>query len=68
MTNRGIPSTPPPNSPYTSWIQDIANIGKDAQKEARTIIAKHIRKSAQKAIAKFQKLSFKIRIIHLYTA
>ena len=50
-------SPPLPNSPHaSSWIQDIATIGKDVQKEARTIIAKYSRKSAQKAIAKFQNL------------
>jgi hypothetical protein len=56
ISNRGIPPPPPPTTTYTPWIQDIATIGKNAQKEARTIIAKHSRKSAQKAIAKFQNL------------
>jgi hypothetical protein len=47
---------PPPNTPHTQWIHEIATIGKKTQKDARTIIAKHSRKSAQKAIAKFQQL------------
>jgi hypothetical protein len=50
------PPAPPPTELYTTWLKNIANMGKTAQKNARTIITKHSRKNAQKAIAKFQKL------------
>jgi hypothetical protein len=56
MSNTTIPPVPLPNTPHTAWLQEIASIGKDAQKEAQTIIAKHSRKSTQKAIIKFQNL------------
>jgi hypothetical protein len=35
--------------PITNWIQRMANIGKEAKKEARTIILKHTNKIIQKA-------------------
>jgi hypothetical protein len=56
LANTTIPPIPPPNIPHTTWLHEIASMEKDAQKEAHTIIAKHIRKSAQKAIIKFQNL------------
>jgi hypothetical protein len=56
QTHAQIPPPPPINEPLQPWINEIAEIGKKAQKEARTIITKHNRKSAQKAIKRFQHL------------
>jgi hypothetical protein len=44
------------NISLSNWIHELATIGKQAQKDARLIITKHNRKSALKAIAKFQTL------------
>ena len=50
------PSPPPDNAPYDTWLQDLAQLGKTAQHNARTIIAQHSRKFVQKTITRFQKL------------
>jgi hypothetical protein len=51
-----LPPPPIPPTPPTAWLKEIATIGKNAEKDARTIITKHNRKSIQKAISKFQHL------------
>ena len=47
---------PPTQEPHGGWLEQIANIGKIAQKDVRTIITKHHRKQAQKALRKFQRV------------
>jgi hypothetical protein len=73
LTSIDAPSTPASDLSLPNWIHELAAIGKQAQKDARLIITKHNKKSAQKAIAKFQTLitlkqetraSFKIRKPH----